>query len=98
MEKLELAEEEDCKEEEVKKKEIRRKTLTTMKKEDQFKLDLSVKTKNAYLRGLGPGTRQGPVSPTSSYLDSGDLSRGSRTSSAGPSLRGEDNQGHKVLE
>ena len=68
---------------------------TMMKKKEDI-LDLSVKTVTAYLQGLGPETWQGQA-PTLSYLESGDLARVSRSSSAGPSLRVEDIRGHKGL-
>ena len=98
---FELESEENCKKEESKKKEnekkLVRKTKMKKKEEENIDIDLKVKTRKTYLQGLGPETRQGP-SPTSSYLDSGDLARVTRSSSAGPSLRVEDTRGHKVLE
>ena len=95
---FDLESEESCKKEESKKKENEKKLVrkTTMKKKED-NIDLKVKTRKTYLQGLGPETRQGP-SPTSSYLDSGDLARVTRSSSAGPSLRVEDNRGHMVFE
>ena len=98
IEKIELESEENYKKEESKKKENAKELMrkTKMKKKEEV-IDLKVKTRKTYLQGLGPETRQGP-SPTSSYLDSGDLARVARSSSAGPSLRAEDTRGNKVLE
>ena len=103
MESLESLESiEDHKQEETKKKENEKKESrkkVTMKKEEEevSKKYLSVKTKTAYLQGLGPETRQGPT-PTSSNLESGDSSRGSESSSAGPSMMVENNRGQRMLE
>ena len=98
VQKLELESADKYKQEKVKKKETEKEmSKKTMMKKKEDILDLSVKTVTAYLQGLGPETRQGPA-PTSSYLESGDLARVSRSSSAGPSLRVEDIRGHKVLD
>ena len=98
---FDLESEESCKKEEPKNKEnekkLVRKTKMKKKEEENIDIDLKVKTRKTYLQGFGPETRQGP-SPTSSYLDSGDLARVTRSSSAGPSLRVEDTRGHKVFE
>ena len=98
MQKLELESAENYKQEEVKKKENEKKmSKKTMLKKKEDILDLSVKTVTAFLQGLGPETWQGQA-PTLSYLESGDLARVSRSSSAGPSLRVEDIRGQRVLE
>ena len=85
---VDLEKEESCKKEESKKQEDKRKLFRkaeVKKKEDEesnIDIDLKVMTRMTNLQGLGPETRQGP-SPASSYLDSGNLARGTRSSPVG---------------
>jgi hypothetical protein len=83
---VDLEKEESCKKEESKKQEDKRKLFRkaeVKKKEDEeLSIDLKVMTRMTNLQGLGPETRQGP-SPASSYLDSGNLARGTRSSPVG---------------
>ena len=71
---------EEKKKENQKKEKKVRKDSKIKKKENKNALEDELGMTN--LQGLGPETRQGP-SPASSYLDSGNLARGTRSSPVG---------------
>ena len=98
VKKIEL--EKEMKQEEERK--VRKKEDRKTKKKEETEvlvLDLKVNNLNAYLHGLGPETRQEPVSPASSSLESESVTqnRGSR-SSAGSTMREEKFKGHGMFE
>ena len=98
VKKIEL--EKEMKQEEERK--VRKKEDRKTKKKEETEvlvLDLKVNNLNAYLHGLGPETRQEPVSPASSSLESESVTqnRGSR-SSAGSTMREEKIKGHGMFE